>query len=174
MEAARTTNGEIEMNQESQEPEDLFMTGIFYAQLPMVGGETNATAVFAEVSLDVVYRPQVRLVSWHPESEDNEAQWSHVHSITLSDSELMLWGDVDAHALVVQSWDLEDDTLEALRDTFGNPKGGWLKIAATLGTALQFRTISSDLNEVDGHDDPAFAEAQEALGLAKRKLLRGS
>ena len=161
------------MSQDIQEPEDLFMTGIFQAELPMVGGDSVTAAVFAEVSLDVVYRPQVRLVSWHPESEDNDSQWSHVHSLTLTDSQLMLWGDVDAHALVVKTWNLSDAVCDALRDTFGQPKDGWLEIAAHVGADLHFKTISSDLNEVEGHEDPTFAEALDALGLAKRKLLRG-
>ena len=161
------------MSQDIQEPEDLFMTGIFQADLPMVGGGSSVTAIFAEISLDVVYRPQVRLVSWHPETEDNDPQWSHVHSLTLTDSQLMLWGDVDAHALVVKSWELSDESIDALRDSFGQPKEGWLQIASLIGSELEFKTISSDLNEVQGNQDPVFSEALEALGLAKRKLLRG-
>ena len=161
------------MNQESQDQDDLFMTGIFQAQLPMVGGETSQSAVFAEATLDVVYRPQIRLVSWDPETDETEARWAHVHSITLADSQLRLWGDVDAHALVVKTWELDDDMLDEVRDTFGKPKEGWMRIAALVGESLEFKTVSSDLKEVQGHDNEAFAEAQEALGLAKRKLLRG-
>ena len=76
--------------------EELFMSGLFRARLPLSDGEWSDVLTVAEVSLDALYQPQVRFMCWAADESDEEPTWLHLSSIVIGDDQIRLYEDEDS------------------------------------------------------------------------------
>lgn len=163
-----------ELDDDNLPAEELFMSGLFRARLPLSEGEWGEVLTVAEVSLDALYQPQVRFMCWAADESDEEPTWLHLSSIVMRDDQVRLYEDVrlDGPPLLAKSWTLGEDD-DNFDDIYGQAELGWTvfvgMVAEDLGFAVVDEAEVSELVE----SQSAFADAVETFGYAAASTVLG-
>ena len=154
--------------------EELFMSGLFRARLPLSDGEWSDVLTVAEVSLDALYQPQVRFMCWAADESDEEPTWLHLSSIVMRDDQIRLFEDVrlDGPPLLAKSWTLSDDD-DNFDDIYGQAELGWTVFVGMAGVDLNFAVVAEEEVKELVESHAAFADAVETFGYAAESTVLG-
>ena len=154
--------------------EELFMSGLFRARLPLSDGDWSEVLTVAEVSLDALYQPQVRFMCWAADESDEEPTWLHLSSIVMREDQVRLYEDVrlDGPPLLAKSWTLGEDD-ENFDDIYGQAELGWTVFVGMVAKDLGFAVVAEeDVAELVASRS-AFADAVETFGYAAESTVLG-
>ena len=162
------------MDEENVPAEEMFMSGLFKARLPLSDGEWSDVLTIAEVSLDALYQPQVRFMCWAADESDEEPNWLHLSSLVMRQDQVRLYEDVrlDGPPLLSQSWTLGEDD-DNFDDIYGQAELGWTVFVGLVSKELKFAVVEEAEVEQLMESQDAFADAVETFGYAAASTVLG-